>query len=124
MLLAIVTNSWRAMSLLQNGPDILERKLNYFQIRKLLRNKNDTLSDFHFNLGKQLISSADELNFNQSFFKNGSLEDDIITDHSDMDNDDATESCELQERLDQAVWPKRYMVESLRNPLQSFVSYD
>mmetsp|Transcript_1216 Transcript_1216/g.1863 ORF Transcript_1216/g.1863 Transcript_1216/m.1863 type:complete len:192 (+) Transcript_1216:297-872(+) len=28
-----------------------------------------------------------------------------------MDNDDATESCELQERLNQAVWPKRYMVE-------------
>jgi len=37
MLLAIVTNSWRAMSLLQNGPDILERKLNYFQIRILFK---------------------------------------------------------------------------------------
>ena len=58
-----------------------------------------------------MISSADELNFNQSFFKNGSQEDDIITDHSDMDNDDAIESCELQERLNQAVWLKRYMVE-------------
>ena len=120
MLLAIVTNSWRAMSLLQNGPDILESKLHYHQIRKLLSNKSETLSDFNFNLGKQLISSADELNFNQSFFKNGSLEDDIITDHSDMDNDDATESCELQERLDQAVWPKRYMVEKFTASSSTF----
>jgi len=104
MILAIVTNSWRAYQLLNIKGNIKE--MTRFQIKKQLQNSAVRLTTFNYDLAMDLIRASDE---------NGILNNPRVTTDDQPITDDLYHELQLnpltlRQRLAEEVWPIRYKV--------------
>jgi len=114
MILAIVTNSWRAYQLLNIKGNIKE--MTRFQIKKQLQNSAVRLTTFNYDLAMDLIRASDE---------NGILNNPRVTTDNQPITDDLYHGLQLnpltlRQRLADEVWPIRYKVKCF-NRNETFV---
>jgi hypothetical protein len=106
LLMAIVTNSWRAQQVLLQ-PVNLERQFSLLGYRKALVNNCPSLKDFNYKLAMALIDSASD-----PYFQNVLVADanrrvaaqSFLTVAATLERDPVT----LQERIDAERWPKKH----------------
>jgi hypothetical protein len=104
MILAIVTNTWRAYQLLNIKGNIKE--MTRFQMKKPLQNYAECLKTFNYDLAMDLIRASDE----NGFLNNPQVTTDVQPITEDLYHGVQFNPLTLRQRLDDKVWPTRYKV--------------
>jgi len=110
LILAIVSNSWRAFQLLQLDSNIEE--LQFSQVRKKLQNSKVKLTKFNFDLAMALIRSADDRSASNVLRASEAMEPCVATTIRAVEEptEFEREPTTLRDRLLAERWPLRYKV--------------
>jgi len=100
LILAIVTNSWRAKQFLTHSTDSATGMETY---RKQLSNHGPNLRDFAYKLALGLIESSSDPYFQNVLFSQTNNEN-----NTEQQDDIVRDPTTLQSRLDQITWPTRF----------------